>query len=365
MTTEIPLSAICANCIEDKYLKNIILEEGESRPCSQCCEEQPSTFTAEEFGKLSEPILRERLAWGEDKRVFHSVDDEKGTWEQMGDPLDYFVSEAIGQDLDFLEEIVAAVIDAENVWPPGGEEAFFEDYLAYVPRHADIGEMLERWEMVQNELQYSKRFFSSSAQSFFKSIFSEMDTLFAPQEDYGGPTQVVQELPIYTDIYRARLIHSEAALHQFIEAPYKHVGPPPSEKAHAGRMNSDGIVVLYGAMDIDTTLAEMRLPLSCRTILITLQTTKPLRILDFQRLEHAYSLKALSYFQPDFSYQLDKHAFLQRLHALISRPILPGKEIEYLSHQEGDAINDIRLYRSGLQSNLPAQRRRLHQPRSD
>ena len=345
--------AICANCIDDEHLSAIVLDEGAPRRCSLCGNSKTAAFTVGDLGKLLEPLLRERLSLGGEVRVFHGIDDEKGGYEQQGDPLDYFVAEALGQDFDFLDDIVAAVIAAEDVWPPDGEEAFFEDYYNYVPRSVFVYEMLDEWQMVQDELRSSRRFFSSAAKSFFASLFANIDTLLSPvvdietavvslSEDRISPSpdagddednKVVRLLAEGTEIFRARTCNSEGALEKMVENPYDNVGPPPSEKARAGRMNAKGIVVLYGALDIDTAIAEMRPPLGGDTITIGLRANRPLRVLDFKRLEDAYSLEALSYFQPDFDYQLGKHAFLQRLHGLISRPVLPGKEDEYLITQ--------------------------------
>jgi len=71
-------------------------------------------------------------------------------------------------------------------------------------------------------------------------------------------------------------------------------------------MNADGVVIFYGATDQDTSLAEMRPPLGGDSAVITLRTTKTLRMLDFKRLQTAYGGEPLSYFQPDFTEQVEK-----------------------------------------------------------
>jgi hypothetical protein len=67
--------------------------------------------------------------------------------------------------------------------------------------------------------------------------------------------------------------------------------------------------------------------------MIKLRTTKALRLLDFSLLEHAHSGNPLSYFQPDFSDEVEKRIFRRQLHRLISQPIVPGRETEYLITQ--------------------------------
>lgn len=64
-----------------------------------------------------------------------------------------------------------------------------------------------------------------------------------------------------------------------------------------------------------------------------MKTTRALRVLHFARLDEARTGKALSYFQPDFNDQAERRAFLRRLHSLISQPIVPGREADYLITQ--------------------------------
>src|SRR5258708_23458793 len=76
----------------------------------------------------------------------------------------------------------------------------------------------------------------------------------------------------------------------------------------------------------------MRPALGGDTAVIELQTTKPLRVLDFTRLQEPHG-EGLSYFQPDFTAEVERRAFLRRLHTLISQPVVPGREADYLSTQ--------------------------------
>lgn len=118
-----------------------------------------------------------------------------------------------------------------------------------------------------------------------------------------------------------------------LEKPLKHVGPPPAELARTGRMNPEGIVVLYVAMDSDTARAELRPAIGNDVAVIRLHTLRPLKVLDMGRLETVTAAGSLSHFQPDYEDQLMRHAFLRRLHRLISQPVVPGNESDYLITQ--------------------------------
>ena len=118
-------------------------------------------------------------------------------------------------------------------------------------------------------------------------------------------------------------------------------------------MNADGVVVFYGAMDSETCLAEMRPALGGDTAVIELLTTRPLRMLDFTRLENSYG-KGLNYFQPDFNEEVARRTFLRRLQNLISQPVVPSREAyyvitqtmaEYLAHVHQPSFDGI-LFKS-------------------
>jgi len=50
-------------------------------------------------------------------------------------------------------------------------------------------------------------------------------------------------------------------------------------------------------------------------------------------LERSYGGEALSYLQPNFTQEVEKSHFLRRLHSLISQPVVPGHEADYLITQ--------------------------------
>ena len=141
---------------------------------------------------------------------------------------------------------------------------------------------------------------------------------------------MVWELPAGSHLFRARACRSFSIKDAYKE-PLRYVGPPPSAQARVGRMNVEGVAIFYGATDCETCLAEVRPALGNEVVVIEVQTAKPLRVLDFTRLEESYS--QLSYFQPDFNEQAEKGVFLRRLQRLISQPVVSGRETDYLITQ--------------------------------
>jgi hypothetical protein len=322
------VAAVCWKCVEDKYLKNIVREKGDPEQCSICDGDQENAFTASDLAELLDPIMQEHFEQGPDVKKFGDNDDE--FWEQEGDPLSYHVQIVIGQDLGFEDEIVKALDDNEEVWEPDGEIPFFDSACDYVSKPIRAYAYFEEWNYILEDLKHRRRFFSSAAANFFKGLFDGLDTRKSWNRETRAAQGVVWELPAGSHLFRARIRRS-FSLEDAYKEPLKHVGPPPPAQAPAARMNAEGVGIFYGATDCETCLAEVRSALGDEITAITLQTTKPLHILDFTRLEDSYS--RLSYFQPDFNEQADKGVFLRRLQRLISQPVVPGRESDYLITQ--------------------------------
>ena len=197
---------------------------------------------------------------------------------------------------------------AENCWPPDGDVPFWDDTSLYVPTRVQFAGYLAEWNSTLDELKHSRRFFSPSARALFDKLFDGVDQL--KMRDGQKLLPVVRSLPKGTRLFRARVCGSRSVLKDILLDPMKNVGPPPTGSARAGRMNAEGVVVLYAARDAKTCLAEMRPALGGEIAVIEMETTQPLRVLDFSRLDEARSGKTLSYFQPDFTDEVERGKFL-------------------------------------------------------
>lgn len=322
------MAAECWRCIEDEYLKTIVREEGAIAECDLCEGDDEKAFTAEDLAELIDPIMREHFEPGE--QVMRGGADDRDYYEQEGDQLSHHVQEIIGQDLGFEDEIVGALTD-EDVDIGDGEEPFFDDTQSYVSVPVRPYAYYEEWNYVLENLKHRRRFFSSAASALFERLFKNVEKMQWWNHEKRANEKAVWELPQKTEVFRARTCRSTAMIKDAFTNPFKHVGPPPSDQARAGRMNPEGVAVFYGALDADTCLAETRPALGDDTAVITLHSSKPLRVLDFTRLEDCY--ETLSYFQPDFTAECERGTFVRRLQRLISQPVTPGREADYLITQ--------------------------------
>jgi hypothetical protein len=319
---------VCWKCIEDTYLKKMIQEHGSPEECSLCGQDVDNAFGPDELAEAVAPILQEHFAQGPEVKRFGEDDSE--WWEQEGDPLSHHLQDVIGTYLGFEDEIVDALEENEDVRPQDGEEAFFDRTQEYVPRRTRPYRYIELWNHALDELKHRRRFFSTTAQELFDELFEGVENRrcwAAAEED----RTVVRNLPVEFELYRARICSSVETMKGVLANPFKNVGPPPPERARSARMNPEGVPVFYGSLDWETCLAETRPALGDDTAVITVRTTKVLRLLDFNRLGESYT--ELSYFQPDFVAQCEKRAFLHRLQRLISQPIVPGRESDYIITQ--------------------------------
>lgn len=312
-------SALCCDCADDEYLSKYIKENGSKIRCTECDEEDCPAVTVAELARFIEPKLRE---------YFEPGPDPYGTGQE-GDELNLWVGEVLGQELKCEAELVRAVIRTDNYRPSQGEGPYWDDAFNYVKKDVHLGALQETWLHALEELKHGRRFYSPAAKSLFDWLFDGVDALTT----IGGHEPVVYELPVGTELFRARVAHRDEDIKAYMAAPFEKVGPPPKEFARSGRMNAEGVAVLYGALDSDTCIAEMRPAISMELAVIKLNTTEALRIFDFARLEKAGGDAVLSYFQPDFDKARQKSHFLQILHYLISQPIVPGRESDYLITQ--------------------------------
>ena len=124
------MTAVCDGCVEDSYLKSIIAEKGKRAQCSVCHGARQRVFTVKEIGRLLEPVMRQHFAHGDDIRRFG--DDDEEWYEQEGEAMSSIVQQVLGQYFDFEDEIVDAVCEAEDVWPPDGDEAYWDPTTNYI-----------------------------------------------------------------------------------------------------------------------------------------------------------------------------------------------------------------------------------------
>ncbi|MCG5077823.1 RES family NAD+ phosphorylase [Paraburkholderia tagetis] len=320
---------ICYACFEDSVLRERVQRVGGVDEC-RVCEERREGISVEQLAEWLEPVMRENLGWGREVPYFGEGDSDSVSYRRLGDPLEHWVQNFLGQYFDFQNEIIDAVIESEFFYPGDGGEPFWDETMDYEEVRHSGGEFGLAWQETLQDVRHRRRFFSEKAHKFFAELFADVEHMHLP----GKPrSPVVRTLRTGTRLFRARVVTSSSLLTEMVDDPLAHIGPPPPHLARAGRMNAEGISVFYASLESPTCLAEMRPAIGNDIALIELRTNRPLRVLDFERLETARSSKPLSYFQPDYQKQLKRRNFLKILHTLIAQPVTPGHESDYLITQ--------------------------------
>jgi hypothetical protein len=327
------LDPVCWQCFEDDRLRKHIKSVGAAAKCCLCAHRR-KCLTIAELATLIAPIIREHFRWGREERVFDGEDDDTGRFEQRGESLPDVLQTILSQWLPIQDTLTATLVDQDPADIRDGGEPFMSDETFYEESQVNVAEHFARWRAVQGELQHKRRYFSETAKEFFIWLFDGIEELVGPSEPRGEMANVASVLEAGAKLFRSRLCTSAATLQSVMSDPGSALGAPPPEFAQAGRMNALGVPVFYASFDRITCIAEVRPPLWGRVAVGEFSLLKPVRLLDFRRLEGArYSSKTLSFFDPMFTQKVEKRKFTARLHELIREHVLPGEESQYLITQ--------------------------------
>lgn len=325
--------SICTHCTQNKHLKRIIEAEGSEDYCSVCRSRQSKVFSIERLANLIGPIITEFFR---PEAKNHGSDDDEGYYP--GEPNAFYLDEVVmailKQDVDFRDELAEAIVEAQKLREEADEPFLLDLSASYAPVSIQTGAdyFTPRWNLIVEELKHKRRFFSESVREFFDGIFADLDDITTFELDPFEFQRVVRQEARGFTVYRSRIINSEQ-VKAVLDNPYKEVGPPPRAKARAGRMSAEGVVALYCATEADTAIAELRPAIGQIAAVIELQFARPLRLLDFVRLERALDDGWDAFLDPNFRTARETRRFLRKLHTLISQPIVPGNEAEYLVTQ--------------------------------
>ncbi len=323
---------VCSACIPNKHLRRLVDTEGAEALCSICKRQKPKVFDIERLAAVIAPVIQQHF-WTSDDIYRHTGEEQEAEAPTVFD-LGEIVMGIMESDFDFRDELVDAIVDGEDCDIRNGEVPFFEHGGAYkqIPDEEPPYDLTPQWHQIVEELKYNRRFFSESVREFFDGIFSGVDDITAVEISPLRFRKVVRNEPEGFTVFRGRIIDS-SEIAKVQSNPFKEVGPTPKEKARAGRMSPEGVVALYCATEKETAIAELRPAIGQTSAVIALRFSKELRLLDFKRLESALDDGWSAYFDPKYKQNSDARDFLRKLHYLISQPVMPGKEADYLITQ--------------------------------
>lgn len=267
-----------------------------------------------------------------------------------GETIEAIIEQIAGVSPDLAQEIGDSLSSIAGYIASGGE-TFYDCGDGYVlaDDHRPDGDW--RWRRFSESVRAEARFFNRAAGTW-------LDELFGPLADdrtWRGTAVVKEILPDQPDagFYRARHVASITAAWDILARPAAELGPLSLGQGAAGRMNAAGVSVFYGALDIDTCIAEIRPPVGSFVLSARFDVVRPIRLLDLDLLEQVEARG--SHFDPAYDQKRERAAFLRTFGRLIAQPVMPDDEAfgylptqivaDYLAQRLDPAIDGM-VYRS-------------------
>lgn len=325
---------ICSACIEEEYLQAKVEKAGERAKCDYCGTRGKTISIGDLADDVQGAFERHYYRTPVDASDFEymMMKETNYQWEREGQPAVYAIEEVAHIPHDAAED-VRQVLEGRNYdmddAAMGGESEFDSD-SHYEEGIADTSELHESWQRFRTSLKTEARLFNRTAEAMLDSVFDGLDAHATRDRKKvivdAGPGKKISAL------YRARVFQSDEKLEQALKRPDRELGPPPSVAASAGRMNSRGIAVFYGATSAAVALAETRPPVGSRVLVGRFEIIRPLRLLDVEALRSIYIQGSI--FDPEHLERLKKAKFLASLSHQITQPVMPDDEpFEYLVTQ--------------------------------
>lgn len=311
-----PEAFVCSDCVEDAFLKDIIKKNVVQQQCSYCerCGEEDIAAPVESIMPAISSALYYYFNDPDSACVPYDggyVFEANTTTEEALDAISLECQE------DLLIDIAGAFHNDLWIETEGGHwnGTHYSDSMAYA------------WERFIRTVKHECRYFFTSQVKVddFSGELHPLAVLTTVREIIGH-FKLFQSLPVGTDLFRVRVrSHGEPW-----ELNEQELGPPPNEKANAGRMNPAGISYFYLAQDSQTALAEVIAKPPCIAVVASFKTCQEMLLLDLCNLPAVPSV-----FDGNRHEEREMIYFLRHFVREISQPIAKnGQEhIDYVPSQ--------------------------------
>lgn len=312
---------VCYQCVGDHIVSEQIKKEGKRKQCNYCDVSRKS-ISLEDIADLVDGAYRanfrpsdELSRYFSDMNVFDS-----------GDSPDLLIGILLRSDEPLCSDIRAILSDRECRAVSKGDDAMYDKDASYVFSGPGSEHHNSLWDRFCRIIKHESRFFSWEAKNLLDGIFNDIESYLTTS----GESAIYERK--FSTIYRARRANSVSDIKKIIENPEKELFVPPANMVPNGRMNPRGVSLFYGALDLKTCLAELRLVTGETAVCGQFSSNAHLRVFDFTKLKDIAN--DLSYFDKEYATKSSQIDFLSEFESIISRPILPGKEsLEYLPTQ--------------------------------
>jgi len=319
-------SRLCATCAGgDAFLAARIARDGERSECSNCGHDG-MTFSVAKLGDLVHELFKRfAVLLGDQSEYPWRTDVGKSPLDtlqdELGVPLD--VAEAL---LDYLAESYP-----RDQHHDPGYDWYAGDSEVYALRPTPSSTPADEWDVFVERIRYHGRFFNDEARQYLDDLFGpllrgELHHGAPPLVTLGGDGSAIKR------IFRGRAANTQAEQAAIYANPRCELAPPPAKLRRPNRMNAEGVRAFYGALDIETCVAELRPAVHGYVIVGTFELVQPVRVLDLRLIDNA--VPQVSWFDPEFSEKVAAGEFVRELHDTMRVAVFPGDEFRnYLPTQ--------------------------------
>lgn len=314
---------ICENCVGPAPLKKVVSQTGRVATCGYCghagtCVDPPSLYTYI-FDRIEENTASEEdLSSYEDAMIF----DVKADITEVAS-VDVVLTEWMGvEDEPYFDDMYGAVPDVLTMNRRGQTRLFFRD-----EGNLEKNFYEERWAQFVEAIRHSHRFFNPLAAGFLDSVFS-----FLVRDGRVLKPECVRVLRKGEFLYRARSVATYEDAKRISEDPGTLLGPTPKDRASSQRMTPNGISALYGALERETCLSEIRSITGDKVVSAAFTPVKEVALLDLTRFK---TIEPPPLSMLDKGRRDSKHlkTFVDSLVQKMSTPRGRNDELSYLSTQ--------------------------------
>jgi hypothetical protein len=266
---------VCPDCFFAKGLKKRMEAVRPSFPHGVNCDFHPSKkgIPIKAVAAIVDPVFRENFVGGPYDAYYDKYLDTSGS-----DLEDTLLDLTGADDTNVIAGLIAALIDADNYWPPRGEEAFYDEEFRYSREQIGLGEHNRLWATFKASLMHQRRFFNADAELLLGRIFDDVHQQRA--HNSSGPVYMIGPGESGSSFVRARVANTPAKRQELEDDIAGQLGPPPERLRTAGRLNPSGISAFYGAYDADTCIAELRPSVGEHVAVAEFRITEPICVLD-------------------------------------------------------------------------------------
>lgn len=311
-----PDKSVCAACVEDAYLKNLIKHKASQYRCDYCGKKSGKPIATEMDAVLNCVYRALRYYYCEPNSA--GVPYESGWVVEPITTEDALDAIGLAGHASLIDDIVAAIHD--DAWVPAADGHWATSHESDVLKGV--------WDRFSMTVKHRIRYFFMERGPKNPDDREERSPaeLLTTISSMAEKLQLIRRVPKGVTLFRCRTRDRGAKW----PVDAENMLAPPSDRASAGRMNPAGIAYLYLAMESPTAVAEIATRPPTHLAIAEFRATQGLRVLDLTQLP-----KTPSVFDDGKRSERETIVFLEHFVTSITTPFAKdGREhFEYVPSQ--------------------------------